>query len=321
MSVEDQFEGDERALLRRIQELLDVRMKDKRKRYVHSLGVAETALHLAEVYGVDRFDAAAAGLIHDWDKVLSDDELVTRALHYGIKIAGSPSAATPLLHGPVAAYELPQLFPELSPAVFQAVDRHTVGACDMTPLDLVVFVADAIEPNRHGDYAHALRKMVGESTLDELFFSCFAQGLVYVIQSGRYLYPTAISIYNHYASLSASGVAAEDVARAAAQAAYDKKGEDVQVLDLTELSDVCDYFVLATGTNNRQVDSIVDEIEEKVAEACGEHPFSIEGREQKTWMLMDYGSVVVHVFTPEARDFYRLEKLWGAAPQLPLNLL
>ena len=68
------------------------------------------------------------------------------------------------------------------------------------------------------------------------------------------------------ASLSASGVAAEDVARAAAQAAYDKKGEDVQVLDLTELSDVCDYFVLATGTNNRQVDSIVDEIEEKVAE-------------------------------------------------------
>ena len=80
LSVEDQFEGDERALLKRIQELLDVRMKDKRKRYVHSLGVAETALHLAEVYGVDRFDAAAAGLIHDWDKVLSDDELVARAL-------------------------------------------------------------------------------------------------------------------------------------------------------------------------------------------------------------------------------------------------
>ena len=201
LSVEDQFEGDERALLKRIQELLDVRMKDKRKRYVHSLGVAETALHLAEVFGVDRFDAAAAGLIHDWDKVLSDDELVARALHYGIKVAGSPSAATPLLHGPVAAYELPQLFPELSPAVFQAVDRHTVGACDMTPLDMVVFVADAIEPNRHGDYAHALRKMVGKSSLDDLFFSCFAQGLVYVIQSGRYLYPTAITIYNHYAQL------------------------------------------------------------------------------------------------------------------------
>ena len=72
-----------------------------------------------------------------------------------------------------------------------------------------------------------------------------------------------------------------------------------------------------TADNNAKI----HEIEEKVAEACGEHPFSIEGREQKTWMLMDYGSVVVHVFTPEARDFYRLEKLWGDAPQLPLNLL
>lgn len=201
MAIEDEFEGDERAFLVRAEDLLDTRMKDNRKRFQHSLGVASTALALARVYGVDEFEAAAAGLIHDWDKVLTDDELVARALHYGIKISGSPSAAKPLLHGPVAAYELPQLFPELPSAVFQAVDRHTVGACDMTPLDMVVFVADAIEPNRHGDYAIALRDMVGKSSLDDLFFSCFAQGLVYVIQSGRYLYPTAIQIYNHYAQL------------------------------------------------------------------------------------------------------------------------
>lgn len=199
--VEDQFEGEKRDQLVHARELLEVRMTGNRKRYQHSLGVAQTAWELARTYGVDEFDAAAAGLVHDWDKVLDDSELVARALHYGIKIAGSPSAATPLLHGPVAAYELPQLFPEFSQAVFQAVDRHTVGACDMTPLDMVVFVADAIEPNRHGDYAVALRDMVGKVSLDELFFSCFAQGLVYVIQSGRYLYPTAIQIYNHYAQL------------------------------------------------------------------------------------------------------------------------
>lgn len=201
MEIEDRFEGAEREQLARARELLDVRMGENRRRYQHSLGVAQTALELAETYGVNRFEAAAAGLIHDWDKVLEDDELVTRALHYGIKIAGSPAAATPLLHGPVAAYELPQLFPEFSPAVFQAVDRHTVGAVDMTPLDMVVFVADAIEPNRHGDYAVALREMVGKVSLDELSFSCFAQGLVYVIGSGRYLYPTAVTIYNHYARL------------------------------------------------------------------------------------------------------------------------
>ena len=83
-------------------------------------------------------------------------------------------------------------------SVFQAIDRHSVGACDMTPLDMVVFVADAIEPGRHGSYADELRSMVGVSSLSELFFACFSQGLVYVIQSGRYLYPTALDIYNHY---------------------------------------------------------------------------------------------------------------------------
>lgn len=120
------------------------------------------------------------------------------------------------------------------------------------------------------------------------------------------------------ASLSSSGVAAASVAKAAAAAADDKKAEDLLVLDLTELSDVCDYFVIATGTNFRQVDAIIDEVEEQVAQACGEHPFSIEGRDERSWILMDYGSVIVHVFTPEAREYYRLEKLWGDAPALGL---
>ncbi len=62
----------------------------------------------------------------------------------------------------------------------------------------------------------------------------------------------------------------------------------------------------------------VDEVEEKVAKAFGEHPFSTEGREERIWILMDYGSVVVHSFTPEAREYYRLEKLWGDAPVIEL---
>lgn len=122
------------------------------------------------------------------------------------------------------------------------------------------------------------------------------------------------------ASLSSMGVDARSVAEEAARAADAKKAEDVVVLDLTELSDVCDYFVICTGTNARLVDALVDEVEEKVAKACGEHPFSIEGRDQRQWILMDYGSVLVHVMTTEAREYYRLEKLWGDAPKLDLGL-
>ena len=124
----------------------------------------------------------------------------------------------------------------------------------------------------------------------------------------------------HESSQSFSGADPAELARTAAQAASDKKAEDIIVLDLTGLSDVCDYFVIATGANARLVDSVIDEIEEKVAAAFGEKPFSIEGRRGGTWVLMDYGSVVVHVFTPETREYYQLEKLWGDAPALEVDL-
>lgn len=127
------------------------------------------------------------------------------------------------------------------------------------------------------------------------------------------------SVERSAATPSSTGVSALDVARTAAAAAEFKGAEDVCIIDLTELSDVCDYFVIATGSNTRMVDAIVDEVEERVAQHCSdEHPFSIEGREERSWILMDYGSVIVHSFTPEARAYYRLEKLWGDAPTVEL---
>lgn len=192
---------DQRASLARIEDMLAVRMRAaKPRRFEHSLGVARTAADLAERYGVDVYLATAAGLLHDWDKVLDDAELLARAAQYGIEVAGSPSSAVGLLHGPVAARELPCIFPDIPSETWQAVARHTVAAPDMTPLDMVVFIADAIEPNRRGAYAEDLRHQVGEVPLERLFFSCFSQGLVYVISGGRYLYPTAVDIYNAYAS-------------------------------------------------------------------------------------------------------------------------
>lgn len=196
---------DEQADLDRIQGMLEAHMREKKpRRYVHSLGVASCARSLAETYGVDPYLATAAGLIHDWDKVLSDDELLARAAQYRIRISGSPSQVVGLLHGPVAAHELPEIFPELPDEVFQAVARHTLAATDMSDLDMVVFVADSIEPNRRGSYADDLRAEVGAVTLEELFFDTFTRGIVYVIQDGRYLYPSAIDIYNTYAERRAS---------------------------------------------------------------------------------------------------------------------
>ena len=191
---------DREALIARIRAELEAHMAAVLpRRFEHSIRVAATAGELALAYGVDAFEAEAAGLSHDWDKVLPASELIARAAQYRLEVAGSPTLAVGTLHGPVAAVELAERFPELPGAVFQAVARHTVAAEDMSPLDMVVFIADAIEPGRRGDHVGPLRALVGEESLEEVFFRCFSQGLIYVMETGRYLYPTALSIYNRYA--------------------------------------------------------------------------------------------------------------------------
>lgn len=192
------FSDEGMRSIERIKDLLAVRMSQARKRHRHSLGVARTAASLAVVYDLDVFDAYVAGLVHDWDKVLSDDEVLARAIRYGIAVEGDPALSAPLLHGPVAARELPELFPDLSGAVLQAVSRHTLAAPDMSALDMAVFVADGIEPNRHGDYAEAQRDLVGSVSLEELFLTSFAGGISYVVETRRYLYPGTVAIYNGF---------------------------------------------------------------------------------------------------------------------------
>ena len=107
----------------------------------------------------------------------------------------------------------------------------------------------------------------------------------------------------------------QDLAYEIARVIDDKKGHDIVILDLKDVCDIAEYFVIATGDNNRMVDAIVDEIENRLREK-DIHAFAIEGREDNTWDLMDFGHVIVHVFQPEARAFYRLDRLWGDAPRM-----
>ncbi len=109
-----------------------------------------------------------------------------------------------------------------------------------------------------------------------------------------------------------------EIALAAASAASDKKAEDIVVVGVGELLVVTDYFVICTGRNDRQVRTIADEVEEQLRVKFGIKPTGREGVEQGTWVLLDFVDVVVHVFQPAERDFYRLETLWKDAPHLEL---
>ncbi|MEN6310948.1 MAG: ribosome silencing factor [Acidobacteriota bacterium] len=101
----------------------------------------------------------------------------------------------------------------------------------------------------------------------------------------------------------------------AVQACLAKKAEELCVLDLAELSSFTDYFLVMHGNSARQNAAIGDAVEDDLRRA-GTRPLSVEGREAGDWVLLDYGFFVVHVFTPQAREHYSLEKLWGDAQRL-----
>ena len=107
----------------------------------------------------------------------------------------------------------------------------------------------------------------------------------------------------------------ERLATTIAAHAADRKAIDIVALDLRAVAGYTDFFVIALGNTDRQAKAIHDAIHKGLKDEHGLLPRRVEGASEARWILMDYLDVVVHVFTPEARDFYRLESLWGEAPK------
>ena len=108
------------------------------------------------------------------------------------------------------------------------------------------------------------------------------------------------------------------MAQIACKAIDDKKGQDIKVIDIHNVSVIADYFVIASGTNSNQVQAIVDNVEEQLGRA-GFEAKQIEGNSNSSWILMDYGDVIVHVFDEENRLFYDLERIWRDGKVLEMD--
>ena len=96
------------------------------------------------------------------------------------------------------------------------------------------------------------------------------------------------------------------------------RGRDTVVLDLTRITPVVDYFVITTGTSKRQMHAIAEEVDRVLAEENSKR-IGLEGYDSSTWILQDYGDVVLHIFTAETRELYALEQLWADAPKIDWN--
>jgi ribosome-associated protein len=106
-------------------------------------------------------------------------------------------------------------------------------------------------------------------------------------------------------------------ARIAARAADAKKAHDVVILDVGEIMGIVESFVIASAPNTRLVRAVVDDVERELFERTGDKPRAVEGLRDASWVLMDYGDLVVHVFLTETREYYDLERLWADVARVP----
>lgn len=110
------------------------------------------------------------------------------------------------------------------------------------------------------------------------------------------------------------GLSALEKVMIAARAADSKKATEIVIQDVRELASFTDYILIVTAQNNRQIQAVLDTIEEETIKQAGVKPFNTEGAREGFWALQDFGDFVVHVFQPEGRDYYRLEEIWNDAP-------
>ena len=110
----------------------------------------------------------------------------------------------------------------------------------------------------------------------------------------------------------------KEMTRLAISALEDKKAEDISIIDISEVSVLADYFLIASGSNRSQIQALTDNVEEKLGRA-GYAKKPIEGYDTANWILMDYGDIIVHIFDRENRLFYDLERIWRDGKRLDLE--
>ena len=111
----------------------------------------------------------------------------------------------------------------------------------------------------------------------------------------------------------------KEMAIIAAKALDEKKGKEISAIEITDLTTIADYFVIASGTSNTQINALCGAVEKALNEQAGEDPLRREGYRDGTWVLLEYGSIVIHIFSQEAREFYSLERLWNDGKPVDLS--
>ena len=184
-----------------------IKQRVSAKRFAHTAGVANTAKKLAERFSNDPsfiYKAELAGWLHDACKEMKDKDLIEQAKKYGLILEVVEEENGHLLHGPVAAQLVKHEFGLQDTDILNAITEHTLGAVNMSLLSKIVFLADAIEPNRPAEYADPIREPIypastnEESSLDKAILIACESSLQFLKKNGKAIHPKTVAVRDYY---------------------------------------------------------------------------------------------------------------------------
>ncbi len=181
-------------------ETAEARLRDRlsEKAVEHSVRVADMAGLLATIYSVDAEAARLAGLLHDWDREQTAEELLETTAAEGRTLDPAERAVPYLLHAKTGADALRSAFPGIAEDVVHAVECHTLGALEMSDLDKVVYIADMIEPSRTHAGVDDLREAAGTVSLEVLFAQAYQQSVAHLVECRKTIHPQTVAVWNRY---------------------------------------------------------------------------------------------------------------------------
>lgn len=165
------------------------------KRFHHTVAVSQTAVELAKLYGVDEKKAAIAGMLHDSGRQIPKKDFIAKAAELGIQLDEVEKAQPILIHAKLGAYYAEHEFGVTDPDILSSIRYHTTGAAHMSPLAMVIYLADLIEPHRDFEGVDTLRQQVRQG-LEFGMLKAYAHTMAYLLGQGQLIHPDCLAGYN-----------------------------------------------------------------------------------------------------------------------------
>lgn len=285
-------------------------------RYEHVMRVAQYAVYLAALHGIDPYKAYIAALAHDCTKYMSDNEQLEYFEKNGISLTRDELETPKIYHQISGAHFAKDHFGIDDEDVLNAVRYHTTGRSGMSTLERLVCLADSIEPGRDFPGVDEMRK-AAKTSLDRALLMSFERLIEYIKERGLNMNGQTLEARDCLRK-ECTMTQTEQILDTAVKTIYKKKGREIQILKVEDITVMADYFIICTGMSNTQIKALAGDVEFELSKQ-GIEPLHTEGYGGSTWVLLDYGSVIIHIFYKDAREYYKLERLWADAKELPLS--